>query len=162
LSKLGPSSSPFGYPVLNEREKVVHTQSSQISAMNASRIMQAPTPYDSAAMERRGSRPQEPADDLNTIVQTNICRILAGRAPEAYCKEKNRVLYYVTGVKKGKPVAPRALRYAISQEQSPRLDMIAAIAHKEGLPAYQLLINHIAPPAARRWDDFRPDVPVAD
>jgi hypothetical protein len=114
-------------------------------------------------MDRRGSRPQELAEDLNRIVQTNIQRILAGRTPEAYCKEKSRVLYYVTGEKKGKPVAPRALRYAISQEQSPRLDMIAAVAHKEGLPAYQLLINHVAPPAAaRRWDDFMPDVPHPD
>lgn len=104
-----------------------------------------------------GSRPKEPAYDLNQVVQANIRRILAGRTPEAYCVERNRLLCYVTGKKKGKPVAPRALRYAIQEDnpQSPRLDLLAAIAHKEGLPPHLLLIPHESPPLdRRRWADY--------
>lgn len=99
-----------------------------------------------------------PAEDINKVVQTNIAKILGERTPETYCNEKNRVLYYVSGAKKGKKVSPRALRYAISEEQSPRLDMIAAIAAKEGIAPHNLLISPDRPPAQRRWDD-RPALP---
>lgn len=98
----------------------------------------------------------KPSADLNTVVQDNIKRILGDRTPEAYCKEAGRPLYYVSGAKRGKRVSERALRYAISNEQSPRLDMIAAIAAKEGIPPHHLLIEHSADHPARRWDDWRP------
>lgn len=99
------------------------------------------------------------AEDLNTVVQSNIRRLLGKLSPEDYCKEKGRVLYYVSGAKRGKPVSTRALRYAISEEQSPRLDMIAAVAAKERIPPHALLISPEAPPMRRRWDDTGPEGP---
>lgn len=83
--------------------------------------------------------------DLNTIAQENIRKILGGRTPEAYCGKPPDRLRYVSGTKKGKPVAPRAIRYALSGENSPRLDLIAAIAHKEDLQPYQLLFHNLDP-----------------
>jgi hypothetical protein len=94
-------------------------------------------------------------EDLNKIVQANIRRILGDRTPEAYCNELGRQLYYVSGNKRGRKVAPRALRYAITEEQSPRLDLIAAVAAKERIAAHRLLIPIDRPPLARRWDDDR-------
>lgn len=107
-------------------------------------------------MARAPSRPQEAVDDINNTVRDNLRRILAGQTPEAYCKGGGRPLYYVTGDKKGKKVAARALRYAIQETdpQSPRLDLIAAVAAREGIPAYVLLIPHGKPAVMRRWDDF--------
>jgi hypothetical protein len=96
----------------------------------------------------------KPIPDLNAVVQENIRRILGDRTPESYCKEPGRPLYYVSGAKKGKRVSERALRYAISKEQSPRLDMIAAIAAKEGIPPHHLLIEHSPDHPARRWEDW--------
>jgi hypothetical protein len=96
----------------------------------------------------------KPLADLNTVVQDNIKRILGDRTPETYCKEAGNPLYYVSGAKKGKRVSERALRYAISKEQSPRLDMIAAIAAKEGIPPHHLLIEHSPDHPARRWEDW--------
>lgn len=109
-------------------------------------------PYHSDDM---AAHKRELPPDLNVVVQNNIKRILGDRSPEAYCREGGG-LYYVSGGKKGKRVAPRALRYAISEEQSPRLDMIAAIAFKEGMQPWHLLMEHQPPSEARRWDDHRP------
>lgn len=107
-------------------------------------------------MARNRSRSQEPVDDINTIVRDNLRRILAGRTPEAYCKGGGKPLYYVSGDKKGKKVAARALRYATQETnpQSPRLDLIAAVAAREQLPPYVLLVAHGHPALMRRWDDF--------
>jgi hypothetical protein len=104
-------------------------------------------------MRRTQPGPGDDPDDLNKIVQANIRKILGDRTPEAYCNERGRQLYYVSGRKRGSKVAPRALRYAVTEEQSPRLDLIAAIAAKEGIAPHQLLIATDRPPQARRWDD---------
>lgn len=97
-------------------------------------------------------------EDINNIVRANLRKILGDRTPEAYCKERGRQLYYVSGTKKGRKVAPRALRYAVSGERgdSPRLDLIAAVAAKEGFAPFQLLVPSDRAPHARRWDDARP------
>ena len=84
--------------------------------------------------------------DINGLVAKNLRKILGeGRSPEVYCQERGRELFYVSGSKKGKKVAPRALRYALDEEQSPRLDLVAAVAAKEGLHPYQLLFFDFDP-----------------
>ena len=82
--------------------------------------------------------------DINGLVSANLKRVLGKRTPEAYCEEKPK-LRYVSGSKKGKAVAPRALRYAVDGEQAPRLDLIAAVAAKEDLHPYQLLFFDFDP-----------------
>lgn len=84
-------------------------------------------------------RDEELPQDINGLVARNLGRVLDGRSPEDYCKETNHKLVYVSGTKKGKKVAARALRYAVDGQQSPRLDLIAAVAAKEQLHPYQLL-----------------------
>ena len=85
--------------------------------------------------------------DVNELIRTNLLKILGNAKPETYCGKKGdpERLMYVTGNKKGKPVAPRALRYAVEGVNAPRLDLIVAIAHKEGLQPYQLLFEEFDP-----------------
>lgn len=86
----------------------------------------------------------ESAQDINETVFENIKLILDGRSPEEYCgSPANPKLHYVTGRKKGKPVAARGLRYNTDEETSPRLDLIAAIAAKEKLHPFQLLLPEL-------------------
>lgn len=84
---------------------------------------------------------------MNELIKGNLAKILGARKPEAYCGKKGdpERLIYVTGSKKGRPVAPRALRYVIEGVNAPRLDLIAAVAHKEGLQPYQLLFPDFDP-----------------
>lgn len=102
--------------------------------------MQTPLSYHLSAM------PTGKLDfpDINELVSANLKRVLGKRTPEAYCGEKPKLLY-VSGSKRGKAVAPRALRYAIDGEQAPRLDLIAAVAAREGLHPYQLLFFDFDP-----------------
>ncbi len=82
--------------------------------------------------------------DINRLVAANLQKILKDRSPETYCAE-GRGLHYISGTKKGKRVSERALRYATTGEQSPRLDLIAAVADKEDLLPYQLLFFDFDP-----------------
>ena len=84
-------------------------------------------------------------EDINKLVTGNLKKILGNRSPEDYCAEHGRVLRYVSGKKRGRKVAPRALRYAVDGKQPPRLDLIAAVAFKEDLQPYQLLFFDFDP-----------------
>lgn len=91
-----------------------------------------------AAVEKR---------DVNDIALENLRAILGPRSPEDYCGkpgDRDRLMY-VTGSKMGKAVAPRTLRYALEGTHSPRLDLIAAVAFKEGLQTYQLIVPDLDP-----------------
>ena len=111
------------------------------SAITSSRILRKPSQYDATV-----PRPYT-GKDVNEVIRTNLLKILGGRKPENYCGQARdpERLVYVTGGKKGRPVAPRALRYALEGVNAPRLDLIAAIAHKEGLQPYQLLFEDFDP-----------------
>ena len=125
----------------HKADQFVHVPFSHNSAISSSRILQALPFYDwGMARAYQGK-------DVNELIRANLKRVLAGRKPEAYCGKKGdpERLLYVTGGKKGRPVAPRALRYTIEGVNAPRLDLIAAIAHKEQLQPYQLLFEDFDP-----------------
>lgn len=85
--------------------------------------------------------------DINELVAANLKLILGERSPEDYCRydDPKMALKYISGKKKGQKVAPRSLRYAVDGEQSPRLDLIAAVAAREELQPYQLLFFDFDP-----------------
>ena len=126
----------------HKADQFVHASFSHNSAIPSSRILRAPGFYDGGMPKKEYRGP-----DMNELIRTNLLKILGNAKPETYCGKKGdpERLMYVTGSKKGKPVAPRALRYAIEGVNAPRLDLIVAVAHKEGLQPYQLLFEEFDP-----------------
>ena len=141
FSQLGPMAFTPLHPIAHVADQFVHALPSHNSAKSASRILRGALSY-AFEMPKDYKGP-----DVNELIVENLLKILANRKPETYCgKNGDRErLVYVTGGKKGRPVAPRALRYAVEGVNAPRLDLIAAIAHKEGLQPYQLLFEDFDP-----------------
>lgn len=68
-------------------------------------------------------------------LRDNLKRLLGPNSP------KSVRAYYLDGLKKGKPVAPRAVQYMLERDgPSPSLDLIQAVAHYLGLQAWQMLV----------------------
>lgn len=82
---------------------------------------------------------------MRTIVRENLRKILGSRSPEEYCGTGTNRLRYVGGTKATKPIAPRTLRYAIYGEFPASIDLIEAVAAKEDIQPYQLLLPEFDP-----------------
>lgn len=82
---------------------------------------------------------------MREVFKDNLKKILGDKSPEEYCGTGSNRLRYVSGTKIAKPVAPRTLRYAVSGDYSPSIELIEAIAAKEDLQPYQLLLPELDP-----------------
>ena len=89
-----------------------------------------------------GTRKEKPT--VREIVMQNLAAILGQRSPEEYCRQAPK-LHYVSGTKAGKPVAARTLRYALEGDFSPSIELLEAVAAREDIAAYQILLPDLDP-----------------
>lgn len=93
--------------------------------------------------ETKPEEDQGTPPDPNELLANNLKKILGDRTPETYAQQVKPM--YISGTKKGKKVASRTIRAAMTGEYSPRLDFLAAIAFVESLLPYQLLFYEFDP-----------------